>query len=69
VAKLLATGDAGSPTEYIADYKKAVELLAEDAAAAWLWSFPNLIVAAANVKGLPKNAVGEAFVLADLSVG
>jgi len=69
VTKLLATGDAGSPTEYIADYKKAVELLAEDAAAAWLWSFPNLIVAAANVKGLPKNAVGEAFVLADLSVG
>jgi peptide/nickel transport system substrate-binding protein len=69
VAKLLADGDAGSPTEYIADYKKAVELLADDAAAAWLWSFPNLIVADSDVKGLPKNAVGEAFVLADLSVG
>ncbi|MET3803605.1 peptide/nickel transport system substrate-binding protein [Nakamurella sp. UYEF19] len=69
VAKLLADGDAGTPTEFIADYKKAVVLLADDAAAAWLWSFPNLIVADSNVKGLPKNAVGEAFVLAGLSVG
>ncbi len=68
VQKLLTDGDAGSAAQYVADYKKAVELLADDAAAAWLWSFPNLIVATANVKGLPKNAVGEAFVLADLSV-
>lgn len=69
VQKLLAAGDSGTSTEYVADYKKAVELLADDAAAVWLWSFPNLIVASSNVKGLPKNAVGEAFVLADLSVG
>ncbi len=69
VQKLLAAGDAGTPAQYVADYKKAVELLADDAAAAWLWSFPNLIVANSSVKGLPKNAVGEAFVLADLSVG
>ena len=69
VQKLLADGDAGTPTQFVADYRKAVELLADDAAAVWLWSFPNLIVADSNVKGLPKNAVGEAFVLADLSVG
>lgn len=69
VSKLLAAGDAGTPAQYIADYKQAVVLLADDAAAAWLWSFPNLIVADADVKGLPKNAVGEAFVLAGLSVG
>lgn len=69
VAKLLSQADAGTPQEFIADNKKAVELLADDAAAAWLWSFPNLIVAASNVKGLPKNLVGESFVLAGLSVG
>ena len=69
VQKLLAAGDAGTPTQFVADYKQAVELLADDAAAAWLWSFPNLIVADADVKGLPKNAVGESFVLAGLSVG
>ena len=68
VQKLLTAGDAGTADEYVADYKKAVQLLADDAAAVWLWSFPNLIVANSNVKGLPKNAVGEAFVLADLSV-
>lgn len=67
VQKLLAAGDAATPTEFIADYKKAVQLLADDAAAAWLWSFPNLIVADADVKGLPKNAVGESFVIANLS--
>ena len=67
VQKLVAAGDAGTPAEYVADYKKAVELLADDAAAAWLWSFPNLIVADADVKGLPKNAVGESFVVSALS--
>lgn len=69
VQKLLTSGDAGSADQYVTDYKKAVQLLADDAAAVWLWSFPNLIVANSNVKGLPKNAVGEAFVLANLSVG
>ncbi len=68
VQNLLAKGDAGTATEFVDDYKKAVQLLANDAAAAWLWSFPNLIVADANIKGLPKNAVGEAFVVADLSL-
>lgn len=69
VVKLLADGDAGTPDEYIADNKKVVEILADDAAAAWLWSFPNLMVADKDVQGLPKNQVGEAFVLTNLSVG
>ncbi len=68
VQKLLTSGDAASPAEFVADYRKVVETLADDAAAAWLWSFPNLMVADVNVKGLPKNAVGESFVLSDLSV-
>ena len=69
VTKLLTDGDAGSQASYVADYRKAVQLLADDAAAAWLFSFPNLVVADADVKGLPTNAVGESFVVADLSVG
>ena len=68
VVKLLAEGDAGDEATYVANNKKVVEILADDAAAAWLWSFPNLMVAENNVKGLPKNLVGEAFVLANLSV-
>lgn len=69
VRQLLTQGDAGTPEQYVADYKKVVQILADDAAAAWLWSFPNLVVATKNVHGLPKNAVGEAFVLSTLSVG
>jgi len=36
VQSLLAKGDAGTATEFVDDYKKAVQLLANDAAAAWL---------------------------------
>jgi peptide/nickel transport system substrate-binding protein len=68
VQQLLKEGDAGTPEQYVADYKQVVQILADDAAAAWLWSFPNLMVADVDVHGLPKNAVGESFVLADLSV-
>jgi peptide/nickel transport system substrate-binding protein len=69
VQQLLADGDAGTPEEFVADNRAAVELLAQDAAAAWLWSLPNLLVADADVRGLPENALGESFDLADLSVG
>ena len=68
VASLIASGDAGTPEEQVADYKKVMGILADDAAAAWLWSFPNLIVADANVDGIPQNAIGEAFDLTTLSV-
>lgn len=68
VPKLLAAGDAGTEQQFIDDNKQVVHILADDAAAAWLWSFPNLMVAVKNVQGLPQNAVGEAFVLSNLSV-
>ncbi|MBM9466165.1 ABC transporter substrate-binding protein [Nakamurella leprariae] len=68
VQQLLAEGDAGTPEEFVADYREVVELLAQDAAAVWLWSLPNLLVADADVHGLPQNYLGESFDLADLSV-
>lgn len=68
VTKLLASADAGTADEQITDMKKVVEILADDAAAAWLWSFPNLMVSTTAVGGLPKNAVGEAFDLTALTV-
>ena len=42
-------------------------LIAEDAAADWLFILPNLIVADADVKGLPQNRIGEAFDVTALS--
>ena len=68
VTTLLASADAGTADEQITDMKKVVEILADDAAAAWLWSFPNLMVSTTAVGGLPKNAVGEAFDLTALTV-
>jgi peptide/nickel transport system substrate-binding protein len=68
VVKLLASADAGSAEEQVTDMKKVVNILADDAAAAWLWSFPNLMVSTTAVGGLPVNAVGESFDLTALTV-
>lgn len=69
VQKLLKEGDAGDQQTMIADFKKVTEILADDAAGVWLWAFPNLIVADANVKGIEKNQITESFDLTGLSVG
>ena len=68
VTKLLASADAGTAEQQVTDMKKVVNILADDAAAAWLWSFPNLMVSTTAVGGLPVNAVGEAFDLTALTV-
>jgi peptide/nickel transport system substrate-binding protein len=69
VAELEKAGDAGTPEELITDFQQVMTILADDAAAAWLWAFPNLMVADVTVHGLPQNAVGEALDVAQLSVG
>lgn len=65
---LLAKADEGSPDDQVADMKQAAKMLADDAAAVWLWSLPNLIVTAAGIDGIPANAIGEAFHLAPITV-
>jgi peptide/nickel transport system substrate-binding protein len=59
--KLLATADSASEEQQVADLKQAAKLLSDDAAADWLFLFPNLMVAKKDITGLPKNAIGEAF--------
>ena len=59
--KLLASADQGSEQEQTDDLKQAAKLLSEDAAADWLFGFPNLIVAKKGITGLPKNAISESF--------
>lgn len=67
VQKLLAEADSGTEAEQVAKTKQAALLLAEDAAADWLFLFPNLIAAKVGVKGLPKNVISEAFDLTTVS--
>nr|WP_240940182.1 ABC transporter substrate-binding protein [Planosporangium flavigriseum] len=65
VQELLAKADAGPESDQIAAMKEAARLVSEDAAADFLFLFPNLIVAETGVTGLPKNLVSESF---DLTV-
>src|SRR5690606_15560015 len=58
---LVDQADAGTPEEQVELMRQAARLLAEDAAADWLFLQPNLIVATADVTGLPENRVGESF--------
>ena len=51
------------------DYQQALDQIAADAPVVWLWSFPNLIVADANVQGIVQNQISAAFELATISQG
>lgn len=59
--KLLGEADQGTEQEQSDKLKQAAKLLSDDAAADWLFLFPNLIVAKKGVTGLPKNAIAESF--------
>ena len=49
--------------------QEVARILSEDAAGDWLFLLPNLIVAEADVTGLPQNGIGEAFDLTQLARG
>lgn len=59
--KLLAAADQGGEQEQIGTLRRAAKLLSDDAAADWLFLFPNLIVADKDVTGLPRNGIAESF--------
>lgn len=66
IQPLLKEADEGSPEVQIEKMKEVEKLISEDAAADFLFLLPNLMVAKLSVTGLPKNAIGEAFRIADL---
>ncbi len=49
-------GPAASPEEYPAEMKVAARLIAEDAAAVWLFALPNLVVTKHGITGVAQNA-------------
>lgn len=69
VQRLLAESESGNEEQQVAAMQQVGRLIAEDAAADWLFLLPNLIVADADVRGLPRNRIAEAFDLAALSRG
>lgn len=69
VARLEAEGLASDHDTFVSDFQQVMRILADDAAAAWLWAFPNLMVADVDVHGLPQNSLGESLPVAGLYVG
>nr|WP_239579075.1 ABC transporter substrate-binding protein [Microlunatus panaciterrae] len=67
VTKLVAEADQGTQAEQIAKMKQVARILADDAAADWLFLFPNLVVTTTKVTGVPKNATTLSFDLAGIA--
>lgn len=67
VQRLLAESELGTEEQQVTALQQVGRLIAEDAAADWLFLLPNLIVADAGVQGLPQNRIGEALDLTALS--
>ncbi|TCP50886.1 peptide/nickel transport system substrate-binding protein [Tamaricihabitans halophyticus] len=61
VQRLLAQADSGSLQARNDKMREAARVLAEDAAANWLFLFPNVIAAKSEVTGLVPNQVSESF--------
>ncbi|KAA2254531.1 ABC transporter substrate-binding protein [Solihabitans fulvus] len=64
VRQLLAEADSGTEQRQVADLREVARAISADAAADWLFLFPNMIAAKKRVTGLPHNQVGESFDLA-----
>lgn len=67
IRELAEKADTGTEEEYISGMKDIARTITEDAAADFLFLFPNLVVAKADVAGIPVNRVSDAFRIADLS--
>lgn len=66
-AKIAEKADTGTEEVYISGMKEIAKTIAEDAASDFLFLFPNLVIAKADVAGIPANRVSDAFRIADLS--
>ncbi|MCL2736944.1 MAG: ABC transporter substrate-binding protein [Propionibacteriaceae bacterium] len=58
---LITQADEASAADFITDMEKAAQMLSQDAAADWLFVFPNLVVARAGISGIGANATSLSF--------
>lgn len=66
VRRLLAEADSGPPGQHVAKMRAVAKAISDDAAANWLFLFPNIIAAKTKVTGLTPNQVSESFDLTGL---
>jgi peptide/nickel transport system substrate-binding protein len=67
VQQLLAEADSGDEQQQVEAMQEVARTISEEAAADWLFLQPNLIVADADVRGLPENRISESFDVTGLS--
>ncbi len=65
--ELVAEADAGTPEEQVAKLKEAARILADDAAADWLFLLPNLIITTPEISGVQANQISLAFDLTTIA--
>ena len=63
----IVLADRSTPAQFVPEMKKATEILAEDAAADWLFVFPNLIVAREGISGIGENMTSLSFDVTTIS--
>ncbi|GAB3490709.1 ABC transporter substrate-binding protein [Amycolatopsis cihanbeyliensis] len=66
VRELLTEADTGTPEQRIARMREVARTITADAAACWLFLFPNVVAAKKEVTGLVRNQVSESFDLTGL---
>ncbi|PRA12233.1 peptide ABC transporter substrate-binding protein [Arthrobacter sp. MYb211] len=66
IKDLAAEADAADEAGYVEGMKQVVRTIVDDAAANTLFIFPNIVVAKAEVTGIPENSVTEALDLTNL---
>jgi peptide/nickel transport system substrate-binding protein len=66
VRNLLAKADSGTTEEQVDSMRAVAKTLSDDAAADWLFLFPNVIAAKSEVTGFVRNQVSESFDLTGL---
>ena len=60
-AALMEQADSGSDEDFVAKQKEAAKLLAEDAAADWLFLLPNIIITKPSISGVQKDQTSLSF--------
>ncbi len=66
-AELIREADVGPVDQQVALMKQAARMLADDAAADWLFLLPNLVVTTTEVSGIKVNATGLSFDLTSVA--
>lgn len=64
---LISQADQGTEEQYVSLMEQAAKLLADDAAADWLFLLPNLVVTTPGISGVGKNATSLSFDLTTIA--